>query len=199
MRSSVVVVHPRVPAKNLKELAGLAKAKPGELTYASSATPGQLAGELFKIVANVKMLHVPYKGGGPAVIDLVGGHVDLMFSSVPTAVPMVKAGKLRAIAVAGLSRVPALPGVMTSKESGFPDLDVTGWYGLSVPASTPKDVVAKLNRDLINALKTPVVIDRFVAGGLEPKASSPEQMTTVIKTDLARWGRVVKTAGLKAQ
>ena len=197
--SIAVVVHPGVPATNLKELAALAKAKPDRITFASGSASGQLTGELFKILARIQMVHVPYKGGAPAAVDLAGGHVDLMIAAAPSVVPLVRAGKLRAIAVTGPARTPALPGVSTSRESGFPDFEMTGWNGLAAPANTPKDVVARLHRDVSNLLKTPGVTDKLVAAGFEPRTSSPEEMTELVKSEYGRWGKVVKTAGIKTQ
>ncbi len=194
----IVVAHPGVPATNLKELAALAKAKPDRIVLAYAGVTGQLAGELFSILAGVKMLQVPYKGGGDAVTALLGGHVDVMIVIAPSAVPMVKAGKLRAIAVTGLTRLPSIPDVLTSKESGFPDFEVIGWHGLAAPANTPKDVVTRLNRDLNNVLRMPSVKDSFVARGFEAKSNSPEEMTNFVKSEHDRWGKVVKTAGIRA-
>ena len=191
-----VVVHPGVPAKNLKHLAALAKAKPDQLTIGYSSVTSQLTGELFKIVAGVTMLQVPYKGGALAIIDLVGGHVDVAFASAASFVPMVKSGKTRALAVTGPKRIPALPDVLTSTESGFPNFEVVGWTSLAAPTNTPKDVIARLNRAVVNVLKTPTLIDDLVLAGFEPVTNSPEEMTDLVKSDYARWGKVIKTAGI---
>jgi len=193
----VVVVNPRVPAKNLKELAAIAKTKPDLLTFASSASVGQLAGELFKLLTNTKMLHVPYKGAGPAVIDLMGGHVDLMFASPTGSVPQVKSGKLRALAVTAPTRLSALPEVPTSRELGFPDFEISGWYGIAVPANVPKDIVAKLNNLIGRALEAADVKDRLMTQGLEAKGSSPEETTALAKSELDRWGKVIKASGVR--
>ena len=139
---NIVVIHPGVPVKNLKELAALAKTKPGSLTFASAGALSQLTGALFQIVANIKMLEVPYKGAGPAAIDVAGGQVDMTFITSASAIPMIKAGKTRAIAVTGPARIAALPDVLTSKESGFPDFVVLGWFGVAAPANTPKEIIA---------------------------------------------------------
>lgn len=196
---NAVVIHPGVPAKSLKELAALAKSKPDLLTFASASALSQLTGELFKIVAGAKILHVPYKGAGPATIDLVGGQIDVMYAAAASAIPMVRAGKTRAVAVTGPARLPSLPDVLTSKESGFPDFEVLGWYGIAAPANTPKEVVAKLNREIRSALGTPANIEKLVNAGLESKANSPEDMSNLVKSDYARWGKVVKTIGIKPQ
>jgi len=196
---NVLVINPGVPVKNLKELAALAKSKPGAMTYASASALSQLTGALFQIVAHVKMLEVPYKGAGPAAIDVAGGQVDMTFVTSASAIPMINAGKTRAIVVTGPARISALPNVLTSKESGFPDFVVLGWFGVAAPANTPKEIIAKLNREIVNALKTPTVISRLEGAGLEAKSSSPEEMTEIVKSDYARWGKVVKTVGIKVQ
>lgn len=195
----LVVVNPRVPASNLKELAALAKVKPDRLSFASSSAIGQLTGELFKLLSGTKILHVPYKGGGPAMIDVVGGHVDLMFASPPSSMPMVKAGKLRAIAVAGPKRLAALPDVMTAQESGFPDFDVNGWYGFAAPANTPREIVSRLNTEIGRVLNSAAVRDKLMTQGLEPKTNSPEEMTSYVRAEYERWGKVVKAARLKPE
>lgn len=196
---NIVVIHPGVPVKSLKELAALARAKPGSLTFASAGALSQLTGALFQIVANIKMLEVPYKGAGPAVIDVAGGQVDMTFITSASAIPMIRAGKTRAIAVTGPSRISALPDVLTSSESGFPDFVVLGWFGVVAPANTPKDIISKLNNEIRNALKLPTIVDRLEKAGLDPKTSSPEEMTDLAKSDYARWGKVVKTVGIKVQ
>jgi tripartite-type tricarboxylate transporter receptor subunit TctC len=196
---NAVVVHPGVPAKSLKELSAIAKAKPDLLTFASAGALSQLTGELFKVVAGVKILHVPYKGAGPATIDLVGGQIDVMYATAASAIPMVKAGKTRAIAVTGPQRIPALPDVLTSKESGFSDFEVLGWFGVAAPGNTPRDVVVRLNREIRRMLATPAIIEKLVNAGLESKSNSPEEMTELVKSDYARWGKVVKTVGIKPQ
>lgn len=193
----VVVVNPGVPVRSLKELAAAAKTRPDHLTFASSASTGQLAGELFSLLTKVKMLHVPYKGAGPAVIDLIGGHVDLMFASPAGSVPQVKSGKLRAIAVTAPTRLNALPDVPTSRESGFPDLEISGWYGIALPANTSKEIVNTLNTVIGRALKANDVKERLMTEGLEAKGSSPEEMAALAKSDFERWGKVVKASGTK--
>jgi tripartite-type tricarboxylate transporter receptor subunit TctC len=196
---NVLVTNLGVPVKNLKELAALAKSKPGALTYASASALSQLTGALFQIVANVKMLEVPYKGAGPAAIDVAGGQVDMTFVTSASAIPMINAGKTRALVVTGPERLSALPNVPTSKESGFPAFVVLGWFGVATPANTPKDIIAKLNREIVAALKTPSIISKLQGAGLDPKSSSPEEMTEIVKADYVRWGKVVKTVGIKVQ
>lgn len=193
----LVVVNPRVPAKTLKELVAIAKARPDHLTFATSSSTTHLAGELFKQLSGTKMVQVPYKGGGPAIIDLLGGHVDLSFASIPSVQAMVAAGKLRAIAVTSSTRIAALPDVPTSKESGFPQYEVNSWYSVAAPANLPKDIVTRLNTEIARALRTPAVRDKLQAEGLEPRSSTPEEMAAYVKAEYERWGKVVRTAGIK--
>ena len=195
----VIVVNPGVPVKNLKELAALAKSRPDRLTFATSAATGQLAGELFKLMTKTKMVHIPYKGGGPAVIDVIGGQVDLMFASPASSIPQVKGGRLRAIAVTGASRLGALPNVPTSKESGFPDFEISGWYGVAAPANTPRDIVARLNSAYASAIKMKEVRDVLQTDGLEATSNSPEEMTAFSRSEFNRWGAVVKASGVRSE
>ena len=195
----VIVVNPGVPVKNLKELAALAKSRPDRLTFASSAATGQLASELFMLMTKTKMVHIPYKGAGPAVIDVIGGQVDLMFSSPASAIPQVKGGRLRAIAVTGATRLGALQNVPTSKESGFPDFEISGWYGVAAPANTPRDVVARLNSAYASAIKMKEVRDVLQTDGLEATSNSPEEMTAFSRSEFNRWGAVVKASGVRAE
>ncbi|MGZ8230774.1 MAG: Bug family tripartite tricarboxylate transporter substrate binding protein, partial [Burkholderiales bacterium] len=162
----VLIAHPSLPARTLKELAALAKQNPGKLTFASTASGQQLAGELFKLTTSTDLLHVPYKGAGPAVIDLLAGNVMLMFSNPTSVVPHVKAGKLRAIAVLGTTRNEALPGAQTATEAGYPALaTVLEWYGVAAPAGTPREAIARLSGAIVKALGSPDVIDRMNALG----------------------------------
>ncbi|MGH8618863.1 MAG: Bug family tripartite tricarboxylate transporter substrate binding protein [Burkholderiales bacterium] len=193
----LVVVNPRVPAKTLRELAAIAKARPDQLTFATSSSTTHLAGELFKQLSGTKMVQVPYKGGGPAIIDLLGGHVDLSFASIPSVQAMVSAGKLRAVAVTSSARIAALPDVPTSKESGFPQFEVNSWYSVAGPANMPKDIVARLNTEIARALRTPGIRDKLQAEGLEPRSSTPEEMAAYVKAEYERWGKVVRSAGIK--
>jgi tripartite-type tricarboxylate transporter receptor subunit TctC len=195
----VAVLNPRVPAHNLKELAALARRTPNGLTFASGGGPGHLAGELFSIVAKVRMLHVPYKGGGPAITDVAGGHVDLMFPSPPSSVSLIQSGKLRAIAVTSAKRLPALPDVPTAMESGFPEFDVKNWYGLALPANTPYEIVMKLNREFSTVMKMPAIQSALIARGFDAETSSPEEMTSLVRAEYERWGKVVKAARIKPQ
>ena len=196
----VLVAHPALPVKGLKELAALAKQRPGQLTFASTASGQQLAGELFKMTTRSDLVHVPYKGAGPAVLDLLAGNVILMFSNPTSIVPHVKSGRLRAIAVLGTKRNEALPGVQTALEAGYPDLAVVlEWYGIGAPATTPRDIVVKLNALIVKSLGTPEVLERMGNLGQTISPSSPDEFQKQIREDFERWGKVVRTAGVKVE
>lgn len=195
----IVVVNPGVPAKNLKELAALARTRADRLTFGSSAAAGQMAGEFFKLLTKSKMIHVPYKGAGPAAIDLMGGHIDLMFSTPTGAVPHVKSGRIRALAVTAPTRLSALPEVLTSKESGFPEFEISGWYGVALPVNTPREIVMRLNSEITRALNSNDVRERLSMDGLEPKTNSPDEMTAFARSEFDRWSKVVKASGTKAE
>jgi tripartite-type tricarboxylate transporter receptor subunit TctC len=194
----VIVVHPSVPVKNVKELITLAKAKPGQLNFASAGNGNatHLAGELFKSIARVDIVHVPYKGSGPALVDLVSGQVQLMFSNFTAALPHIKSRRLRALAVTGEQRTPSAPGIPTVIESGLKGYSVTSWYGLVAPAHTPQPVIAKLNSEIVKVLKQPGIGDRLAADGAEPSANTPAEFATLIKSELVKWEKVIKSAGL---
>jgi tripartite-type tricarboxylate transporter receptor subunit TctC len=193
-----IVVHPSVPAKNVKELIALAKAQPGKLNYAS-AGPGNathLAGELFKSLAHVDMVHVPYKGSGPGVIDLVGGQVQVMFPNLTSAIGFIKSGKLRALATTGEHRAAAAPDIPTAIEAGLKGYTVIGWYGLAAPARTPQPIIAKLNAETVKVLKQPDIKERLAVDGAEPAPSTPAEFAAWIKGEVAKWSKVIKDAGL---
>jgi tripartite-type tricarboxylate transporter receptor subunit TctC len=183
------------------ELVALAKAKPGSLNYASTGngSSNHISMELFKSLAGVDIVHIPYKGSGPAVTDLLGGQVLLMFDNVPNVLPQVKAGKLRALAVSGSSRTPLAPEVPTVAEAGVPGYELTVWFGLVAPAGTPREVIAKLNAEVIRILAMPDVRERFLAQGVEPVGSTPEQFGDHIRGQMAKWSEVVRKAGVKAE
>jgi tripartite-type tricarboxylate transporter receptor subunit TctC len=198
---NVFVVHPRVPAKTLKEFVALAKAKPGELNYASSGVggAGHLAGELFKQAAGIDMVHVPYKGGGPAMTDLLGGRVT-MYPAVPsTALPHIQAGKVRALAVTGPSRVPTLPDVPTVAESGYPGFEAMNWYAFVAPAKTPPEILDYWNRELVKVLKDPAVHAALMRDGLEPMPGTREELARYIDRETGKWGKVVRDAKIQAE
>lgn len=196
----VVVVHPGVPAKSIKELIALAKRKPGALNYGSSGSGGSnhLAGELFNAMAGVKMVHIPYKGNAPALADLVGGHVDAVFNGLTSAMPLIKSGRLRALAVTSLSRSAALPDMPTLDELGLKGFQAVAWNGLTAPARTPKEIVAKLNADVLKVIRSPELAERLKAEGSDPVGNSPAQYAAFLRDEIAKWAKVIKTAGIKS-
>ncbi len=195
----VFVVNPRVPAKSVQELVALAKARPGVLNFASSGTgsSNHLAGELFNAMAGVKITHIPYKGSPPALIDLVGGHVDLAVTTVPSALTLINGGKVRALAVTSIKRSSILPDVPTLNESGLKGFQADGWNGLSAPARTPKEIVGKINADIARVLRMPDVLDKFRSEGAEPAMMAPAQFAAFIRAEIAKWGKVIRIAGVK--
>ena len=198
---NVLVVHPSLRAATVKELIALAKARPGEINFASSGhgTPAHLAGELFNSMAGVRMVHVPYKGAAPALADLLGGQVQLMFSTMPPALPHVKAGKLRALAVTSAKRSPAAPELPTVDEIALPGFEANTWHGVVVPAGTPGAIVARLNREIVAILHLPDVIERLSGQGAEPVGSTPEEFAAYIRAETVKWARVVRESGAKAE
>jgi len=195
----IAVAHPSVPAKNLRELAQYARQNPGKLTFASTSAGPHIVGELFKQATGTDLVHVPYKGAGPAINDLLGGQVMLMFSNPTSTVPHVKGGKLRALGVMDTKRNPALPDVPTAQEAGLPELsNVIEWYGIVVPAATPGPVVQRLSASVLSAMAAPEVIERINGIGQTPSPAGPEEFARLIREDYARWQRVVKTSGAKA-
>ena len=205
---SLVAVVPNVlvtnasqsKARTLAEVIAQAKAQPGKFTYASAGngTSIHLAGELFTSMAQVDLLHVPYKGSGPAVTDLIGGQVDYMFDSVTSAAPHIKSGKLRAIAVTTTKRSSALPNVPTVAEAGLPGYELSPWFAVYVPAGTPKPIIAKLNAAIIDAMKLPEVQARFAAIGAEPIGSTSEQLATHLDAEMTKWGKIIQERNIRA-
>lgn len=198
---NVLAVHPSVPAKSVKELIALLRARPGQMTYSSGGVGGSthLAGELFKVLSKVDMVHVPYKGGGPAVTDLVSGQVTMTFGNLTTVLPFAKTGRLRALAVTSPRRSPLLPDMPTMAESGVPGFEAATWNGLIAPAATPKDIVAKLNADIVKVLSMPDTREKLATSGLEPIGDSSAAFSAHIANEIARWTNVVKAAGLRAE
>jgi len=197
----LVIAPLATPANNMQELIAYAKANPGKLTFAS-AGPGNtshLAPEIFKSVAGIDMLHVPYKGSGPADVALLAGDVSLMFDSFSTAYPLVKSGKLKALAISGAKRSPLLPDVSTISESALPGYEVNGWYGVLAPAGTPPAIVNKISDDIAQALKDPALNSQVASYGYEPVGSSPQVFGKLIDQEIDRWAAVVKSAGVKLQ
>ena len=195
-----LIVNPSTPARSVKELIALARARPGKFHYASGGvgTGIHMAGELFNLAAGIKIVHVPYKGAGPSMAALMGGEVDMMFNGVSSALPHVKAGRLRAIAISSAQRSPLLPDLPTVAESGL-RYETSGWYGLVAPAGTPKPVTARLQASLHKALNAPEMKERLAAQGIDGIASTPEQLTKHLREELDKWDKVIKAAGLKAQ
>ena len=195
----IAAVNAQLPAKTLKDFIALAKSSPGRINYGSagSGTPPHLAAELFKTVAGVDLVHVPYKGGGPAVSDLAGGQVQVIFEGLPTLLPHIKSGKVRALAITGAKRDPALPEVPTFAEAGLPGYDANFWNGLVAPAGTPAEVIARLNSVLVQALATPEVHAALVRLGLEAAGTTPQQFGDFIAAEIDKWARVVKASGAK--
>jgi tripartite-type tricarboxylate transporter receptor subunit TctC len=196
----VLVVHPSVPVHSVKELIALAKARPGQLQFASggAGAGAHLSGELFRSLADVDVTHVPYKGNAPALVDLLGGQVTMMFDTVNTAMPHVKAGKLRLLATTTAQRSSMAPDVPTMIESGLPGFEVSAWYAVLAPAKTPRDVIARLNAEINKALADPEMKTRFAAQGVEFVGGPPEQAETFIRNEGARWQKIIKAAGMKA-
>ena len=195
----MLVLHPSIAVKSLQDLIGFAKARPGQLTFASfgNGSSAHLAGELFKSMARIDVLHVPYKGGPPAVSDLVGGQVSMMFNSLPAVVPQVKAGRLRGIAIASPQRANAAADIPTFAEAGLPGVEAGSWYGVFAPARTPEAVVARLHSAIAAVLKLPDVQQRLTTEGAVAIGNTPEQFTAQIKDDIAKWGKVVRESGLQ--
>ena len=197
----MVLLHPSVAAKSMKELAALAKAKPGALNFASagSGTGSHLAAELFKSMAGVDMVHVPYKGGSPAMTDVIAGQVQLMFNGIPSSMPHLRSGRVRALAVTTATRSTAAPELPTIAEAGFPGAESTSWTGILVPAGTPAPVIAKLHAAFVKALQFPDVVARLSMDGAAPVGNSPAEFGAYIKSEWVKWGKVVKASGATAQ
>lgn len=197
-----IVVHPSVPANSISELVALAKAKPGELNYASQGTAaiGHLSGELFQSKTGAKMTHIAYKGTAPAVTDLLSGQgPTLMFGMMATVAPHVKAGKMKALAVTSPRRSPVLPNVPTTAEAGLPNFVLAAWNGVFAPAGTPRDIVEKLNAAIRESLQMPATVERLTAAGLEPALATPQEFSMLIAADHEKWGQIIKEAGVKKQ
>ncbi|MEA3156749.1 MAG: hypothetical protein QOK44_4338 [Betaproteobacteria bacterium] len=197
----VIVVPPSLPIKSVSDLVQLAKARPGELNYASSGsgTIAHLSAELLNSMAKIKLEHVPYKGTGPALTDLLAGRVQVMFNSAVSILPQVRSGKLRAVAMTAAKRSAAMPDLPTVAESGVPGYEAASWYGVLAPAATPRPIVQKLNSEIVRIARTPDVRERLAADGADPVGSSPEEFAAYIKRELARWARVIEQARIPRQ
>ena len=196
---NVLAVHPSVPAKSVRELIALAKTRRGALTYASAGigSSNHLSGELFRTMAGVDIVHIPYKGGSAAVTDLIAGHISMYFGTTPSTMPHVRTGRLRALGVTTAKRTPAAPGVPTIAESGLPGFEQSAWHGLLAPAGTPEVIITKLHAEVVRALRSPDVAERFAAQGIDVIGSSPAEFAAFIKQDLAKYEKLVKTAGIR--
>jgi len=195
----ILVVHPSLPVKSLKQLIVLAKAQPGKIAYSSSGngSGGHLAAELMNSMAGIRMLHVPYKGGGPALIDLIAGQVQVLFSTQLASWPHIQSGRIRALAVSTAKRPASIPDLPTIAEAGLPGYDSGVWYGVLAPAATPRDIVVRLNGEIVRALNQPDYRGLLVNNAIDPIGSPPEQLGQYIKSELVKWAKVVKDAGVR--
>ncbi|HXD52735.1 MAG TPA: tripartite tricarboxylate transporter substrate-binding protein, partial [Burkholderiales bacterium] len=197
----LVVVHPSFPPKTVRELIAFSKQRAGQINYASSGTGTtiHLSAELFQYMTGIKWVHIPYKGGAPAVVDMLAGQTSLMFGSMPTVIQFARNGKLRAIAVTGAKRAPATPHIPTVAESGVPGYEVTAWYGVSAPAKTPPAIVERLNSEMLRALKLPDVREQLKSQGADPVGSTPAQYTAFMQNEISKWAKVIAAAGIKGE
>lgn len=198
---SVLVVHPSLPVRSVKELIALAKKQPGKLNFASGGVGNtmHLAAELLDTMAGIRMVHVPYKGAGPAIVDVIGGQCDMVFVNIAPVLGHIRAGKVIAIAVTSKARAPVLPDVPTVAESGMPGYESTTWYGFIGPAGLPKEIVARLHTAIVEAVGAKDLRERYIALGADPHTSTPEEYAAYIRNDIASWAKVVKAAGAKAE
>ena len=197
---NVLLTHPSVPAKTLKEFVHLARANPGKLNFGSGGlgTGQHLAGETLNVLEKIRMVHVPYKGSNQAMLGMIGGQIDMIVIGTPPAVPQVQAGRVRALAVLAGERVPALPEVPSAKDAGFPGFQVLSWYGIVAPAGTPREIVARLNAELTKIMKSPDGRERITGAGFDPMTSTPESFAEFLQAEMARYSRVIKATGIQA-
>ena len=197
----LLVINPQLPVKNVRELIAFAKAKPGYLNAGSSGvgTPNHFGTELLKWLAGVDIVHVPYKGGAPALTDLLGGQIQMAFSSVPAVLPHIKAGRLVALGVGSAKRSPALPNIPTIAEAGVPGYEYTTWYGIFAPAKTPRTLIARLNTEIVKAMETPDIKDRFTALGGDPDPGTPEELRAYMANESAKWAKIIKAANIRVE
>jgi tripartite-type tricarboxylate transporter receptor subunit TctC len=196
---NLLVVHPSLPVRTVKELAALARSRPGQLNYGSSGTgtPAQLAGVMFGDAAGVKLVHVPYRGSSQALTALISGETQMMFGSMTSTLPFVKSGRLRAIAVTGAKRSLAAPDLPTVAEAAYPGFEAVTWYGLFVPVGTPAAIIARLNAEVVRILRAPDFRDWLVAQGADPVGSTPDELATFVKTELVKYAKIVKDSGMR--
>jgi tripartite-type tricarboxylate transporter receptor subunit TctC len=197
----ILAVHPSVPVKDVRELIALAKSRPGKMNYgsASSGSGFHMAGEMFKLMAGVDIVHIPYKGGAPVTADLVAGHVDMAFSSVVAVLPHIRAGRLKGLAVTTTERSPLVPDFPSMAEAGLPGFEVDTWYGVFAPAGTPREIVDTMSREIEKILKEMEIRELFAKVGVEPGGGSPEQFAVRIAKDMAKWAKVAKESGAKVE
>ncbi|MEO7727889.1 MAG: tripartite tricarboxylate transporter substrate binding protein [Burkholderiales bacterium] len=195
----LLVTNPQLPVKNVRELIALAKAKPGYLSAGSSGvgTPNHLGTEMLKGLAGVDIVHVPYKGGGPAIVDLIGGQIHMAFSSVPSVLPHIKAGRLNALGVGSAKRSPSLPNIPTIAESGVPGYEYTTWYGIFTPVRTPRPILTQLNAEIVKVVGAPELNDYFASQGADPSPSTPDELRRYMAQESARWARIIKAANIR--
>ena len=198
---NVLVIHPSIPSRTVKDFIAFERARPGQLSYGSSGvgSPSHMSGELFKVLTGVEHTHVPYKGQDLAMIDLIGGHLQLAFPSIPASVAYIKSGRLIALGVTTAQRASALPDVPTIQEAGVAGYEVSGWYGIIGPAGMPKPLLARLNREINTILQVPQTRDQLSREGAEPRTASPDEFAAAMSADLLKWAKVVAAAGLKPQ
>ena len=196
---NLLVVHPSLPVRAIRDLVALARAKPGAINYpsAGNGSPGHLAAEYFKRIAKIDLVHVPYKGASPALMDVLAGNASLYFTSPVSAQALVKAGRLRQIAVTSASRFPPLPDVPTIAESGYPEIDITSWWGLLTPAGVSRDIVTRLHSETVKAMNTSEMKDRLASQGAAVMTNTPEQFAAFIKSEIGKWGQIVKASGAR--
>lgn len=199
--SNVLVVHPSLPARSVKEFVALVKPRPGQVNFASAGvgTSPHLSMELFLVMTGLKMLHVPYKGSGPGVTDLIAGHVPAMMPNMLSAQPHIKSGRLRALGVTGSKRAPGAEDIPTIAEAGVPGYEAVQWYGLLAPAGTPRDIITRLHGATVKALQHPEVRQRLLNDGAEPVGSSPEEFAAYLRSETAKWAKVIQAAGIKPE
>ena len=197
----VLEVHPSIPARNVKEFIALAKSRPGKITMGTSGagTTNHLSGELFQIATGTKLIHIPYKGSGPGLIDLIGGQIDIFFDQLSASIGFIQAGKMRALAVTTAKRATAMPELPTIAESGIPGFDASTWTGIILPAATPQDIILKIHAALVKTLRTKATRDNFARLGAETLESTPDEFARFLRDDLTKWTRVVREAGIKLE
>ena len=199
--ANLLVVHPSTPVRSVKEVIQLAKARPGQLNYSTSGVGSfnHMSAELFQMMSGVRMVHIPYKSGGQALTAVLVGEAQILFQTIPAAVPFIESGKLRALAVCASDRHPLFPKLPTASESGLPGFEISTWYGILAPAATPADLVARLNAALIEVVKAPVTQKRLADLGLDPATNTPQDFAALIRADAVKWAKVVKAANIKAE